>query len=224
MKKYIIACSESWFINSEKSKEFLNHNYTIISNKEDLNIAFINEINPEYIFFPHWSWIVPQEIHDSYNCIVFHTAPLPIGRGGSPIQNLILRKYTESPVCALRMTNIIDGGPIYLKKNVSLLGSANDIFQRLAYIIELMIIEIIESNPKPIEQKGEPIIFKRRNPRESELPKNFNQLSEIYDHIRMLDADHYPKAFIEYGNLKIEFTNAKYGEDTIKADILIHRK
>ena len=130
MSKYIIASSKDWFQNSKTTKEFEEFNFIYLNNKEDLELSKIEKINPRFIFFPHWSWMVPKEIHQNYDCVVFHTAPLPYGRGGSPIQNLILRNFKESPVCALKMNNILDGGPIYLTKEVSLLGSADEIFMR----------------------------------------------------------------------------------------------
>ena len=55
----------------------------------------------------------PQDL----NRIVFHTAPLPYGRGGSPIQNLIVRGHiSPAPVCALKMVSGLDEGPIYDKQ------------------------------------------------------------------------------------------------------------
>lgn len=224
MNKYIIATSKNWFNNAKKTDKFEEHNFTFISNREDLNLDSIEKISPRFIFFPHWNWMVPEEIYENYNCIAFHTSPLPFGRGGSPIQNLILRKYKKSPVCALRMNHIIDGGPIYLKKEVSLSGNADQIFHRLAEVIESMIIEIIEKNPQPKEQVGEVTSFERRTPSESELPKDIKRIVDIYDHIRMLDADQYPKAFIEYGDFQIEFTDAIEVSDAVQANALIRKK
>ena len=63
--------------------------YYFIRKKSDLNMKNLKKINPKYIFFPHWSHKVPQIILDNFECVCFHTAPLPYGRGGSPIQNLI---------------------------------------------------------------------------------------------------------------------------------------
>lgn len=75
--------------------------------------------------------------------MVFHTAPLPFGRGGSPIQNLIARKIDAAPVCAFRMTDVLDGGPIYDSIQVSLSGTIEEIFNRIANIIDTLIIKII---------------------------------------------------------------------------------
>ena len=35
-------------------------------------------------------------------------------------------------------------------------------------------------------------------------------IDTLYDFIRMLDADGYPNAYIKYGKLKFEFSNANY--------------
>jgi len=224
MNKYIIASSKDWFQNSITATDFEEFNFTYLNNKEDLELSTIKKINPRFIFFPHWSWMVPKEIYQSYDCVVFHTAPLPYGRGGSPIQNLILRNFKKSPVCALKMNEILDGGPIYLTKEVSLLGSADEIFIRLSKIIQSMIVEIIEHDPKPKDQVGEATYFKRRNAFHSQLPSQSDELVEVYNHIRMLDADGYPKAFIDYGNLHIEFTDAIEKQDEVLANVLIRQK
>jgi methionyl-tRNA formyltransferase len=87
-----------------------------------------------------------------------------------------------------------------------------------------MIIEILEKNLEPKEQKGNVVHFKRRKPKDSNLV-DLNELKDIYDHIRMLDADGYPKAFMENDYFKFEFSNAslKKGEE-IKAEIKIIKK
>ena len=88
---YVIANSKNWFDISEKSKKFNELSFFHIKTKEELNLEYLSKIKPKYIFFPHWSWKVNKEIFENYECIAFHTAPLPYGRGGSPIQNLIIR-------------------------------------------------------------------------------------------------------------------------------------
>ena len=73
----------------------------------------------------------------------------------------------------------------------------------------------------PLPQKGKIVKFKRRNPRQSILSKKIKSLKKLYDHIRMLDAKSYPLAFINYGNLKIEFKNAKIIGKRINATVSI---
>jgi methionyl-tRNA formyltransferase len=220
MKKYIIASSKEWFYNTEKSSDFSKYDFIFLSKKEELTIARISKINPRYIFFPHWNWVVPSEIHEKYECICFHTAPLPFGRGGSPIQNLIIRNFDSAPVCALKMTEVLDGGPLYKKLDVSLLGGGDEIFIRISKVIEKLIIEIIQNEPIPIEQVGTVTYFKRRTPDQSKLPEDASMV-DIFNHIRMLDANEYPLGYIEYGNLKIEFKNAVLRLNGIEANVFI---
>ena len=216
--KIAIACSKPWFNISEKIRK--NNKILFFKNKSDLNIENIENFNPDLIFFPHWSWIVPNQIHENYNCILFHTAPLPFGRGGSPIQNLILLGYDSSPVCALKMVNELDSGPIYGKKNLSLNGSLSEIFKRLNIIVNEFIEELIHFLPEPKNQTGEVFNFIRKNKEDNLIPSEVS-LEDFYNRIRMLDDLSYPNSYIKYGNFIIEFNNAKLlnGEIICKAQI-----
>ena len=185
----------------------------------------MKEINPTKIFIPHWSHIIPKEIHENFNCIVFHMTDLPFGRGGSPLQNLITRGYITTKLSAIKVESGIDSGDVYLKKTLNLVGSATEIFSKSAVIIEEMIVEIINNNIIPTPKIGEITKFKRRKPEESNI-NNLSDLEKIYDYIRMLDCDGYPHAFIETNNIKFEFTNANFDTNNqlISANVRIIKK
>ena len=58
-----------------------------------------------------------DSIFSKYYCIQFHTSHLPYGRGGSPIQNLVLRGIKKTKISAFVIKNKkIDAGPIILQK------------------------------------------------------------------------------------------------------------
>ena len=160
-----------------------------------------------------------EEIHSNFNCIVFHTAPLPYGRG-SPIQNLILNEIKEAPVCALKMTSELDSGPIYTKRTISLDGSLHQILKKINTAINIMIEELIINLPEPKEQVGEVFTFERLSLADNELQTN-KSLKFIYDQIRMVDSSDYPNAYINLGKFKIEFYEAEFDNDTIEAKCLI---
>ena len=191
-----------------------------ISKPEELSITSISTVNPQYVFFTHWSNIIPQEVFESYECIVFHMTDLPFGRGGSPLQNLISRGIYETKISALRCVKSLDAGPVYMKRPLSLYGTAQEIYMRANVIIEEMIISIIKDNPKPIEQSGEPVIFKRRNELDGDIAQ-LKTLEEVHDFIRMLDADGYPRAFLEINNLRLEFSRSSIKSDHLFADVII---
>ena len=225
-KKIIIACSKNWFLNNPETKKFLKkYNIILITKKKKLNYRFLKKINPRKVFFPHWSYKVNDNILSSFDCICFHTAPLPFGRGGSPIQNLIIRSFKKTPVCAIKMTNDLDGGPIYLKRNISLSGNLDEIFGRISIKIIEMITLLISKNIKPKKQTGKVFIFKRIEEKKSEI-KNEKNINQIYDKIRMLDANNYPKAFVKINKFKFFLTNATIKNNSIicNAKILISKK
>lgn len=194
-----------------------------ISSKAGLVANNLKKIDPRIIFFPHWSNNIPAEIYRDYECIIFHMTDLPYGRGGSPLQNLIVRGHKETMISALRCVAELDAGPIYIKKPLSLSGSANEIFSRTDALIEDMIVEILKSHPEPMPQNGEPVVFKRRKPEEGDWSKA-KTLSEVYDYIRMLDAEGYPPAYIHSGVFKVEFINAIKEYNTITAEVKITKK
>tara|TARA_B100000287_G_scaffold429807_1_gene483832 strand:- start:635 stop:1312 length:678 start_codon:yes stop_codon:yes gene_type:complete len=212
--RILIASSKNWF---NLKKDIQNDNEVkLISKKDELSLEFLNKFNPELIFFPHWNWVVSEEIYSQYKCIVFHTAPLPYGRGGSPIQNLILNNFEETPVCALEMTSELDAGPIYTKKTISLEGSLNEILKRINVVVNEMIEQLVSKLPTPVQQAGDIHIFKRLKDSDNEVDLNDSAIN-LYNKIRMLDSPDYPKAYIKIGNYKVEFSNAEMIDNQVTA-------
>lgn len=221
MKTILIASSKKWFLKNKEFLKFIKKRKIItISDKKKLNIKNLNKIRPGIIFFPHWSFKVNKNIIKKFNCICFHTSPLPYGRGGSPIQNLILKKFKIAPVCALKMTNKIDSGPIYLKENVSLSGNLDEIFNRISLKILKMIKILIRRKVKPKKQVGRIFNFKRLKNHHSKITKN-ETINQIYDKIRMLSSDDYPHAYILKDNFKIFLKNSELKKKVIYCEAKI---
>ena len=220
--KFIIATLKSWNIELAKilkEQVLIKHEMIIIEDKKDLKFDKIKSFNPDYIFFPHWSYLIPKEIYENYICIVFHMTDLPFGRGGSPLQNLIVRGIKETKISAIRVEEEIDSGPVYLKEYLSLSGSAEEIYRRAAKIIfNRMIPLFLDNNLKPSIQQGEIVYFKRRKAEESKLEQQMS-LEQIYDYIRMLDAEGYPNAYILFGKYKLKFRNARFEGKRIQAEV-----
>ena len=76
-----------------------------------------------WVLVPHWSWIIPATIHERFEVVIFHMTDLPYGRGGSPLQNLIVRGHERTMISAIRCVEEMDAGPVYLKRELSLHGS-----------------------------------------------------------------------------------------------------
>lgn len=223
---FIILSEKKWNKELKNQLEYLfpSHNWHYIDSKSEFTNEKLKIIKPDKIFIPHWSYIIPESIYNKYECIVFHMTDLPYGRGGSPLQNLIVKKKENTKVSALKVCADIDAGDIYLKHDLNLNGSAEEIYMRASKIIKKMIIEIIQNNLEPIPQSGTPVFFKRRNANDGNLNQCMT-INDIYDYIRMLDAEGYPKAFIEFGDFHLEFSRASLKADSsILADVKIKKK
>jgi methionyl-tRNA formyltransferase len=225
MPNYILLSEKEWhkILFENLRKENSTSNWVLIDSVEDFNIKNLEEIKPDKIFIPHWSRIIPSSIFLNFECIVFHMTDLPYGRGGSPLQNLIIRGHKVTKLSAIKVDEGIDTGGVYLKRSLSLTGTAKEIFMSAIPIIENMILNIINNNLTHAPQLGEAIIFKRRKPQDSNFI-DIDNLNDLYDFIRMLDCEGYPHAFIETNSIKIEFTNAKLNSNNLTADVRIFKK
>ena len=205
---YVCCAHREYSLNVFKKLKKKYKNFILIKGKENLTISKIQNIDPKFIFFPDWSWIVPNEIIKNYRCICIHESNLPKFRGGSPLQNQIIRGIKKTKSTAFLMNEKIDAGKILLKKELSLDGTLDEIFLRMENNNYDLITKIIQGKYKLTSQKGIPSFFNRRTPSESEL-KNLNH-SKLYLHnfIRML-SDPYPNAFIKIGKKKIIFKSSK---------------
>ena len=217
MKKIIIASPHSRNDHLEKN---LKDYAEIVRIREpgNLSLELLEEIRPDFVFFPHWSWIIPDEILSNFNCVIFHMTDLPYGRGGSPLQNLIVRGKKETVVSAIKCVKELDAGPVYCKKQLTLDGTAEQILSRASLVIKELIVDILSGDCTLREQTGEVVTFKRRKMSEGNI-YSLDSIEKIYDYIRMLDADGYPKAFIEIENFRLEFVDSEIVGDKIKARV-----
>ena len=202
--KYVVISKKTW------SKSFLSLPKSIKYFKE-INLDYLEKKNPKIVFFVHYSKIIPKSIFKKFLCIQFHASDLPKFRGGSPIQNQIIKGVKKTKVSCFKVTNKIDKGDICLKKNFYLNGKAEDIYKRLEKISISMIKQIIKKKKiKFVKQQGKSSYFKRRKKENSNLNTLYGtKLNQIFDFIRMLDAKGYPNAFLNFKKYKIIFNNAK---------------
>ena len=219
--KIVICNSKKWFKLDKQISKICD--VTCICKPDDLTFDTLEILKPDLIFFPHWSWIVDESIFLNFECILFHTAPLPFGRGGSPIQNLIINGYKNAPVCALKMGKGVDSGPIYYRKSINLEGSLSDILKRLNKVVNGLIKKLINKLPVPKPQEGEIFTFKRLNKQDNMLKPEFS-LEQIYDRIRMVDDENYPNSYLDFGNVVFEFSKILKKGDEITCKVRLKEK
>lgn len=197
--------------------------FQCVRSPQDLAPEALAAAGVRVIFFPHWSHKIPATLYEAFECVVFHMTDLPYGRGGSPLQNLIVRGHEDTMLSALRCVEALDAGPVYMKRRLNLNGSAEEIFLRADALIESMIVEWVNERPEPVPQEGEPTVFRRRKPADSDW-SGVGELEAVFDHIRMLDAPGYPPAFVDVGPFRLEFTRASRRVDAVVAEVRIIRR
>lgn len=221
--RFLVVGKHPW--NRAHFEERLAHapgHWDFAKTEEDLAAALDGQVAYRYVFFLHWSRIVPADIVERYECVCFHMTDVPFGRGGSPLQNLISRGHRSTMLSALRMVESVDAGPVYAKSPLSLEGStAEEIYVRASLLSCDMALQIVDHQTVPQEQEGEVTEFRRRKPADSALPAGSSDLVELFDHIRMLDAEGYPSAFLDVGALRLRFRRAALYGNEVKADVSI---
>ena len=219
---YVVATVRPWNVAQyQKALPTLTGHWHLITESDQLTKAHLDTLHPRYIFFPHWNHKVPEDILAAYECVCFHMTDVPFGRGGSPLQNLIVRGETETKVTALRMVKELDAGPVYTKRDLSLHGLAEEIYLRAAAIVFEIIRDIATQQPAPTPQTGDVTTFKRRTPAQSDISKDITTLEGLFDHIRMLDAVGYPAAYLDYGNFRLAFSRPALKSGRIAASVTI---
>lgn len=169
VKRYIVAGCQPWaetaYLQVLKSSE---ESWAFVRNTEELGAAVSASTGKErvrWIFFLHWNEIVPSILTNYFSCVNFHCTDLPYGRGGNPIENLILHGHASTVITAHRMTHEIDAGPIYGQSAaISLAGTKAEILQRFVEPCASLMRWIVETEPTPHPQVGEPTYFKRLSP------------------------------------------------------------
>lgn len=180
----------------------------------------IKELNPQWVFFFHWSHIVPELIYKNRRCVVIHTGNLPKNRGGSPLQNQIMDGIIESRVNAIEMVSEVDAGGIYYSLPITLQGNLVDIWATIGERACKIIRNCVEKDLVPIPQIGTKQVYKRRKDNEIKFDPD-RGLEYIYDQIRMLDSKEYPSAYVQINNFKLEFSRSIFEGEEILTDVRI---
>lgn len=174
--------------------------FLIIRSKAQFDAAAIQDFHPDLVLFYGWSWIVPPSLVTGSTCLMLHPSPLPLYRGGSPIQNQIISGEEDSKVTIFIMDDEIDAGNIIAQADLSLAGSLAEIFARIEEAGVRLTLDILRNGYVARPQDHEKATkCRRRSPAESEITVEeltSSTAQHLYNKIRML-ADPYPNAFIK---------------------------
>ena len=220
MKKILCITYRDWAnkIYDRLENIFPEYDFKIVRSREEYKTQnHIEDFKPDIILWYGWSWIIPEDLVDRYDCICLHPSPLPKYRGGSPIQNQIINNEKVSAVSIFKMNKGIDDGDIIRQLPMSLDGNISDIFNRMTDLGVSATCDFIKNGFNLQKQNhNEMTYYKRRKEEDSEI--TLQELENesavyLYNKIRML-TDPYPNAYIvdKDGN-KIYIKNAYIEKD-----------
>jgi methionyl-tRNA formyltransferase len=211
----VVVVAKYSFYSMDIENALMNTGYRVIkiSNLEEL-YSIRESINPRVpVFFPHFSNLLPDTLLSDFLCIGFHTGDLPRDRGGSPIQNKIIRGEYRTKVSALRLVREMDAGPVFTHRQVDLsFGNIDDMLRRISLLIADMVKEILIESPEAKEQGSEFSTFKRLSKGDNRLDFELEDLQTIYDKIRMVDGLGYEPAYFQIGEKKFSASRAVLNE------------
>ncbi len=114
---------------------------------------------PDMIVVISYGVILRDNVLNAAPCINIHPSSLPKYRGPSPIRTAILNGDKNMDVCLMQITNDMDAGDIYMRKNIEI--GENDTNETMEDKISKTAIEILDEylkNPSafpPVPQSGD---------------------------------------------------------------------
>jgi methionyl-tRNA formyltransferase len=117
----------------------------------------IKSLNPDFIVVAAFGQILTKEILDIAPCINLHASLLPMYRGASPIQSVILNGDKFSGITAMKMDEGLDTGDILGYEYCEVLDkTAPQLFDELAQIASDLILFVIDNyfKIKPLKQNS----------------------------------------------------------------------
>jgi methionyl-tRNA formyltransferase len=197
-----IACVgyRDWAVNIyDRLAKSVEHTCLIFRTKQQYSEEALRDFRPDLVLYYGWSWLVPASLLQEYKCLMLHPSPLPLYRGGSPIQNQIIAGETKSKVSIFVMSNKMDAGDVVAQEDLNLEGSLSDILLRIEDVGLRLTLGILRNGLKPVSQDhNNATYYKRRKPEDSEITIDELKTCDaeyLYNKIRML-ADPYPNAYI----------------------------
>lgn len=162
---YITAGTQPWTVKVfDRLRGLVPADWTHVQTPAALFDACAETL-PRAVFVLHWHWWIPSLLWKPVEMINLHAAPLPWGRGGNIIEHQLQLGRTETMLTAHRVTDVLDGGPIYGTRGpISLAGTRDEILDRFVAPAVDLITWIIRTEPEPVPQTGEVVTFKRLSP------------------------------------------------------------
>lgn len=202
----IVTSSSSWFLPyAHELKDILKKQYfnvQVYTSLEQINQGFDVVFVLSYFEKLPASFLVQHSL-----CLIAHEGKLPEIRGWAPLFWQILKQRSLIHISLIIATEDKSSGDIVITKKIRLSGT--ELYEELRKkqadaIIDLCLSFLKESPANPIPhpkvQLGAASIYRRRNPKDSELDIN-KPLKSLFKQLRVANNEEFP-AFFYYKNKK----------------------
>ena len=115
---------------------------------------------PDMIVVISYGVILRDNVLNAAKCINIHPSSLPKYRGPSPIRTAILNGDKNMDVCLMNMTNELDAGDVYMRRNIEIgENDTNEDMEKKVSVVAIQMLNEYMARPNdfpPIPQTGEP--------------------------------------------------------------------
>jgi len=197
---------------AENEYQDKNNHFHILEGKDgEKAFALLKEHKIDIVFYYGWSWMIKEPILNEFLCICLHPSPLPLYRGGSPIQHQIINGEKTSAVSLFKIKVGIDDGDLYAQTPLSLKGDLKKVFSEISLkgvkLTKQLLVDFVAGGinfyPQQNLEKNPPL--KRRKKEDSEITlekiKDLTFLN-FYNLVRALDTP-YPNMYITFDNYRL---------------------
>lgn len=122
----IVLHNESSTSRKQRKLEILeiakDHQIPVLSPKKLSDIhTDLKELNAAAGVLVAFGKIIPQDTIDIFPCgiVNIHPSKLPLHRGPTPIESIILNGETETAISVMKLTKEMDAGPVFAQRTIS---------------------------------------------------------------------------------------------------------
>ena len=186
----------------------------IISNTPSELIEKLKEINADAAILVAYGRIIPQSVIDVFpkGIINIHPSLLPLHRGPTPIESVILSGEQKTGTSIMQLTRGMDSGPVYCQAELLLKGSetkqelADTLLEQSADILIDILPDILSGKLQPTPQDDDSATYDALIAKTDGVIDWNKSNYEIEREVRAYK--HWPKSKTTIGNTQVVITQA----------------
>ncbi len=174
----------------------------------------LRELNADIGVLVAYGKIIPQSIIDIFphGIVNIHPSLLPLHRGSTPIESVILNGAKETGVSIMSLVSAMDAGPVYSQVKVLLTGGeskqqlANELIGKGSEQLSVLLSAIVNGTATPSEQNHEKATYDEQIQKADGDIDWFKPAIELEREIRAYTG--WPQSRTKLGDIEVIITSA----------------